>query len=147
MCELLGGRYGEHIDLYRAISQEAPEAMARRVKQYRSEGYKKFQLKVGGDPDVDIERIHATAAELQPGDVLDADANTGWLTPVAHASTQGKTPRHFGVDPTGRWLLAENQDSGTVVVFAIDAATGRLTPTGQSVEVPAPVCAVFVPIK
>ena len=48
---------------------------------------------------------------------------------------------------TGRWLLAENQDSGTVVVFAIDAATGRLTPTGQSVEVPAPVCAVFVPIK
>jgi 6-phosphogluconolactonase len=75
------------------------------------------------------------------------DANTGWLTPVAHASTQGKTPRHFGVDPTGRWLLAENQDSGTVVVFAIDAATGRLTPTGQTVEVPAPVCAVFVPIK
>ena len=75
------------------------------------------------------------------------DANTGWLTPVAHASTQGKTPRHFGVDPSGRWLLAENQDSGTVVVFAIDAATGRLTPTGQTVEVPAPVCAVFVPIK
>jgi cis-L-3-hydroxyproline dehydratase len=79
VCTLLGGRYGEYVDLYRAISQEAPEAMAKRVKQYRSEGYKKFQLKVGGDPDVDIERIRATSAELQPGDVLDADANTGWL--------------------------------------------------------------------
>ena len=75
------------------------------------------------------------------------EAATGWLSPVAHASTQGKTPRHFAVDPSGRWLLAENQDSGTVVVFGIDAASGRLTPTGQVLEVPSPVCAVFVPMK
>lgn len=75
------------------------------------------------------------------------DPSTGWLTTVAHASTQGKTPRHFAVDPSGRWLLAENQDSGTVVVLAIDAATGRLTPTGHTLDVPSPVCAVFVPMK
>jgi L-alanine-DL-glutamate epimerase-like enolase superfamily enzyme len=53
--------------------------MAKRVHQYRAEGYTKFQLKVGGDPDVDIERIRATSKELKPGDVLIADANTGWL--------------------------------------------------------------------
>jgi cis-L-3-hydroxyproline dehydratase len=76
---LLGGRYGAEFQLYRAISQEAPDAMAARVGQYRSEGYTKFQLKVGGDPDVDIERIKACAAKLQRGDVLIADANTGWL--------------------------------------------------------------------
>ena len=76
---LLGGRYGESFKLYRAISQEAPEAMAARVGQYRSEGYSKFQLKVGGDADTDIERIKACAAQLQRGDVLIADANTGWL--------------------------------------------------------------------
>jgi L-alanine-DL-glutamate epimerase-like enolase superfamily enzyme len=76
---LLGGRYGDSIELYRAISQEAPEAMAARLRQYRGEGYRKFQLKVGGDPDVDIARIRATHAELKPGDTLDADANTGWL--------------------------------------------------------------------
>ncbi|HEY4163247.1 MAG TPA: cis-3-hydroxy-L-proline dehydratase [Dongiaceae bacterium] len=76
---LLGGRTGESFKLYRAISQEAPEAMAARVGQYRSEGYSKFQLKVGGDADVDIERIKACAAQLQRGDVLVADANTGWL--------------------------------------------------------------------
>jgi L-alanine-DL-glutamate epimerase-like enolase superfamily enzyme len=76
---LLGGRYGDQFKLYRAISQEAPEAMAARVGQYRSEGYSKFQLKVGGDADTDIERIKACAAELQRGDVLIADANTGWL--------------------------------------------------------------------
>jgi L-alanine-DL-glutamate epimerase-like enolase superfamily enzyme len=79
VCVLLGGRYGEDFVLYRAISQETPEAMARRVAGYRAEGYRRFQLKVGGDPLVDIERIKAVAAELHPGDRLVADANTGWL--------------------------------------------------------------------
>lgn len=78
VCELLGGRYDESVHLYRAISQESPDAMASRVAGYRAEGYQRFQLKVGGDPDVDIERIRAVAARLQTGDRLVADANTGW---------------------------------------------------------------------
>jgi L-alanine-DL-glutamate epimerase-like enolase superfamily enzyme len=79
VCVLLGGRYGDDVPLYRAISQESPEAMAGRVAGYRAEGYRRFQLKVGGDPDVDVARIRAVAAVLQPGDRLVADANTGWL--------------------------------------------------------------------
>jgi len=79
VCELLGGRYGEDVPLYRAISQEAPEQMASKVAGYRAEGYRRFQLKVGGDPDVDIARIHAVAAKLETGDRLVADANTGWV--------------------------------------------------------------------
>ncbi|MEC7811600.1 MAG: cis-3-hydroxy-L-proline dehydratase [Verrucomicrobiota bacterium] len=79
VCNLLGGRYGGDFLLYRAISQEAPETMAGKVAGYRAEGYRKFQLKVGSDPETDIERIHAVSAELQRGDVLIADANTGWL--------------------------------------------------------------------
>jgi L-alanine-DL-glutamate epimerase-like enolase superfamily enzyme len=75
---LLGGAQQEDIKLYRAISQEAPEAMAKKVVGYRAEGYTKFQLKVGGDADVDIERIRAARAVLKTGDVLVADANTGW---------------------------------------------------------------------
>jgi len=78
VCELLGGRYGADVHLYRAISQDTPEAMAGRVAGYRAEGYRRFQLKVGGDPDVDVERIRAVAATLQTGDRLIADANTGW---------------------------------------------------------------------
>lgn len=75
---LLGGRYEESFPLYRAISQESPEEMAQRVLAYREEGYRKFQLKVGGNPDTDIERIHTVADVLKEGDVLIADANTGW---------------------------------------------------------------------
>jgi L-alanine-DL-glutamate epimerase-like enolase superfamily enzyme len=76
--KLLGGAAQERVALYRAISQEAPEEMARKIAAYRGEGYTKFQLKVGGDADTDIERIRATRAILPPGDVLVADANTGW---------------------------------------------------------------------
>jgi cis-L-3-hydroxyproline dehydratase len=79
VCTLLGGRYGDDFHLYRAISQESPEQMAAKVAGYRAEGYRRFQLKVGGDPDTDIARIRAVAAKLQPGDRLVADANTGWL--------------------------------------------------------------------
>ena len=79
VCVLLGGRYGEDFGLYRAISQEAPESMASRVASYRQEGYRRFQLKVGGNPESDIERIRAVSACLQRGDRLVADANTGWL--------------------------------------------------------------------
>jgi L-alanine-DL-glutamate epimerase-like enolase superfamily enzyme len=62
----------------RAISQESPEAMAEKVCLYRSEGYTKFQLKVGGDPNTDIKRIPDVRKVLEAGDVLVADANTGW---------------------------------------------------------------------
>ena len=79
VCELLGGPCGEDYILYRAISQESPEKMAGMVAGYRDEGYRRFQLKVGGDPDVDIERIRAVAELMQPGDRLIADANTGWF--------------------------------------------------------------------
>lgn len=76
---LLGGRFGDSVALYRAISQGPPEKMAANVSEYRAEGYRKFQLKVGGDARDDIARIRAVREILEPGDVLVADANTGWL--------------------------------------------------------------------
>jgi len=78
ICTLLGGCCGDDFVLYRAISQDTPEAMAKNVAGYRKEGYTRFQLKVGGDPDTDIQRIRAVAAEMRPGEKLVADANTGW---------------------------------------------------------------------
>tara|TARA_B110000467_G_scaffold71794_1_gene65197 strand:+ start:18 stop:1121 length:1104 start_codon:yes stop_codon:yes gene_type:complete len=79
ICEMLGGRYGKDFVLYRAISQIEPQAMAANVQKYRDEGYRRFQLKVGGNPDEDIERIKLASAVLSSGDKLIADANTGWL--------------------------------------------------------------------
>ena len=72
------------------------------------------------------------------------DQNSGRLTYVENTPTQGTTPRGFGVDPDGKYLLAGNQDSDSVVVFRIDAQTGKLTPTGNKIDVGAPVCIKFV---
>ena len=79
IAALLGGRAVEEYPLYRAISQRLPKEMAKDVAKYRKQGYRKFQLKVGGDPDVDIKRVKEVLKVIQPGDVLVADANTGWL--------------------------------------------------------------------
>jgi L-alanine-DL-glutamate epimerase-like enolase superfamily enzyme len=76
--KLLGGLEQKEVALYRAISQEAPEIMARKIDGYRTEGYTKFQLKVGGNANDDIERIRACRTILKPTDILVCDANTGW---------------------------------------------------------------------
>ena len=76
--KLLGGAEQADIALYRAISQEDASRMAEKIAGYRAEGYTKFQLKVGGNPNDDIERIRACRAILEAGDILVADANTGW---------------------------------------------------------------------
>lgn len=79
VCTLLGGRYADDVILYRAISQRPADEMASNVADYKSEGYTRFQLKVGGDADDDIDRIRAVREILDPSDKLVADANTGWL--------------------------------------------------------------------
>jgi L-alanine-DL-glutamate epimerase-like enolase superfamily enzyme len=75
VCDLLGGKFGESVALYRAISQRPADEM---VAEHRDDGYTKFQLKVGGDPADDVQRIHAAADVLTEAEVLVADANTGW---------------------------------------------------------------------
>lgn len=79
VCDLLGGRQGESVELYRAISQRPADEMAENVALYRDQGYRRFQLKVGGDVAADIARIHAASQVLVAGETLVADANTGWL--------------------------------------------------------------------
>ena len=72
------------------------------------------------------------------------DPKSGKLTLVDHTATQGKEPRNFEIDPTGTRLLVANQESDNIVVFKIDPASGRLTPSGQEFKVPAPVCIRFM---
>lgn len=79
--------------------------------------------------------------------VFAIDSAKGTLKLVESVPTGGKTPRNFAIDPTGQYLLAAGEDSNNVMVFRIDAKTGRLTATGQVIEVPSPVCLLFVPIS
>ncbi|MBI1313547.1 beta-propeller fold lactonase family protein [bacterium] len=79
--------------------------------------------------------------------VYSIDQDTGRLTYVENEPTQGSTPRNFFVEPSGQFLFAENQQSGTIAVLKIDQQTGALSPTGNSIEVPSPVCIRTVPVQ
>ena len=68
----------------------------------------------------------------------------GKLTAIGHESTQGKMPRNFGIDPTGKYLIAANMNSHSLVVFRIDPQTGKLIDTGHKAEVGSPVCVKFM---
>jgi len=53
-----------------------------------------------------------------------AAATTGLLTPAGWQPTGGVGPRFLGLDPTGRFLYAANEDGDTIVTFALDASGG-----------------------
>jgi 6-phosphogluconolactonase (cycloisomerase 2 family) len=71
------------------------------------------------------------------------DRSTGLLATVGWQSTQGSTPRFFGLDPSGTLLCAGNQNSDTIVNFRVDQSTGKLNPVGKPVRTGSPVTIVF----
>ena len=79
--------------------------------------------------------------------IFSINPTNGKLTLKGFQSTQGKTPRNFMIDPSGRWLLVANQNGKNVVVFKIDQQTGLLTDTGKKIELPAPVCLKMTPVN
>lgn len=76
--------------------------------------------------------------------VFAVDPKKGTLTPIEYVPAEGKIPRNFAIDPSGQWLLAANQDSNTVITLRIDRDSGRLTRTGQSIEVKSPAMVDFL---
>jgi 6-phosphogluconolactonase len=74
-----------------------------------------------------------------------AIATDGKLTFLEAAPAQVKVPRGFGIDPSGKWLVAGGQNDHRIAVHAIDPQTGRLSFTGQTAEIGAPVCVIFKP--
>jgi 6-phosphogluconolactonase len=83
-------------------------------------------------------RGHDSIAVFHAGD-------EGKLKRIQVQKTGGRTPRNFAVDPSGNFLLAANQNSGNIHCFAIDANHGTLSPHGQPILVPSPVCIRFAP--
>lgn len=57
----------------------------------------------------------------------------------------GRGPQNLAITPAGRFLLCANMLSNSLVVFRIDAATGRLTAVDAPTEVASPSCILIVP--
>ena len=77
--KLLGGLINNKVKLFKVISRSDPDEMAKNISKYQKQGFKQFQMKVGENVNRDIERIHKVYEKLEKGNILNADANTGWL--------------------------------------------------------------------
>lgn len=75
--------------------------------------------------------------------VYQRDEKTGMLKFLQHAPCGGKTPRHFKIDPSGKWLLCAHADSGTISVLPLDPTTGILGSPVHTVATPNPICILF----
>ncbi|GAB5468215.1 MAG: mandelate racemase/muconate lactonizing enzyme family protein [Rhodospirillales bacterium] len=75
---LLGGKLCDGAPLYRCVMEQSHKKMLAEIEQYRSEGYKYFKLRVGLEPDRDIELIRLAVNAAKPGEVVYADANCRW---------------------------------------------------------------------
>jgi 6-phosphogluconolactonase len=62
----------------------------------------------------------------------------GVPTPRAHAKTRGSTPRNFCLIDEGALLLVANLRSDSVTAFAVDRASGALTPLTTTKGIPMP---------
>ena len=77
--------------------------------------------------------------------VYDISEETGELSNYRVVSSGGQCPRGFAIDPLGKHILVANQNSSNIVVYAVDDETGDITPTGETLDIPTPVCVIIQP--
>ena len=107
-----------------------------------------YRGKGGGSADIHLSpdgRFLYTSHRLKKDgiSVFSIDSASGQVKYAAFQKT-GKHPRNFAVSPDGRFLLCACRDEGRIEIYGIDKGSGRLSPTGRSIKVPAPVCVQFI---
>ena len=89
--------------------------------------------------------LYATHRIVNDGiSIFAIDANNGKLSKVGYYKT-GIHPRNFIITPNGKYLLVACRDGNNIEVLQRDSETGTLTPTGNTIKVPRPVCIKFAP--
>jgi L-alanine-DL-glutamate epimerase-like enolase superfamily enzyme len=78
LVTMLGGRESETAELYKVVTHGAAAAMAEHARLITAGGFRRIQVKVGGDVRGDIERVTAVAAAVPADTVIFCDANAGW---------------------------------------------------------------------
>lgn len=78
--------------------------------------------------------LYASNRGLENNIAIFSIQNDGTLKTVGYQSTQGKHPRVFTLDETGKFLIATNSVSGDAFVFKRNAETGLLKKTGKKVK-------------
>jgi 6-phosphogluconolactonase len=79
--------------------------------------------------------------------IMRFDREKETLELIRQEHTLGKTPRDFILDPSGSWMLVANQDSDSIAVFRVDAATGMIAPHHMVKNIASPACLEWLPVQ
>ena len=79
--------------------------------------------------------------------IFAVDPDSGALSLAGHCPSGGLIPRNMKLHPSGDFALVANQNSGNVVVFSVDKASGQLTRRHAVEGLTAPLCLQLVPVS
>jgi 6-phosphogluconolactonase len=71
----------------------------------------------------------------------------GKLSLAGHTSCGGEWPRNFVIDPSWKYILVGNQNSGNISMFSIDEKTGLPDGHSKDYKIASPVCLKFQDLK
>ena len=83
----IGAKRRDRVELAYLVSAPDPEATAKVVQEGLDQGFRSFKLKVGHDPDDDVENLKA-AMETAPGCIVWPDANQGYSLDQARRASR-----------------------------------------------------------
>jgi L-alanine-DL-glutamate epimerase-like enolase superfamily enzyme len=89
LTTLLGGLVREDLPLYEAIPIGSVEQTEERVRASLARGFRRFQLKVGGDPRADVVVVRRVVEQVGVGALVIVDANGGWRLDDALVAARG----------------------------------------------------------
>jgi L-alanine-DL-glutamate epimerase-like enolase superfamily enzyme len=118
--KLIGGLQHKKIATQRAVTIKSPEEMAKDTAAFVGEGFKIFEVKVGLEPQRDVERVKAVREAAGDDVVLIVDANQGW-TPTQAIRVLNKIERYdvLAEQPTrGIMKLAEVRKAVNMPIIA-----------------------------
>lgn len=95
ICRLLGGPVTEEMELSWAIGFKPVDAMVAEAKRQVRMGFRTVKIKVGDDPEVDLERAAAVREALGKETRIKVDANQGYDLPTA--IKVGRKLRDYGI--------------------------------------------------
>jgi 6-phosphogluconolactonase len=67
------------------------------------------------------------------------------LSFIASYPNEGRTPRDFTLDASGKWLLVAHQDSDTITIFNVNSYNGILSYHKTVENIESPVCLAWLP--
>lgn len=83
VSDLLGGRLRDRLPLKMVVGAFPTPTAVALAKRFLDRGVRHLKVKVGLDPQADVERVHAVRECAGPDISIGIDANQGWSLPVA----------------------------------------------------------------